>query len=258
LGQDYDAGSDPAVGLNSAGTVLEVHKNQLGSTLYYRLGQLQAATVAWETQSHTHDGGTQPDCALNAGNVAVEMHKNEAGHTLYTQVGTVSSANQTVQWHGAEDSGGGYTPGIALNDANVVVGVQRTSNVVHASRLYIRVGKVLGKTVEWKKEEQYDSGYFPRVALNNANVVVVVYQADGSETDASGLWIKVGRVGDDKVVFDLDADRFDQGVKPRVALTEDGRVIVAWMRGNKLFQCVGTISGSTVSWMAEGRNLMMG
>jgi hypothetical protein len=36
LGLKYDAGSDPSVGLNKAGTVLEVHKNEAGLTLYYR------------------------------------------------------------------------------------------------------------------------------------------------------------------------------------------------------------------------------
>lgn len=251
LVQQYDAGSDPAVGLNAAGAVLDVHKNQAGTTLYYRVGQLVDATVEWGSVTHPHDGGTQPDCALNIHNVAVEVHKNEAGDTLYTQVGTLSPSTQTVSWYGANDSGGGYTPGVALNDANAVVEVHRTNNVLHTDRLYIRVGKVNSTRVDWEDAENYDTGYFPRVALNNGGTVVEVHQAGYSEQDASGLWIRVGRISGSKVEFDEVAVKFGDGVKPSVAVTDDGAVIGAWMNGYKLWQRVGKLNGSGVSWSGD-------
>lgn len=248
LGLRYDSGSDPSVGLNSAGTVLEVHKNQLGLTLYYRLGRLNKASVVWESASHQHDGGVQPDCALNDGNVAVEMHRNEAGHTLYTQVGTVSPSTNSVKWHGAKDSGGGHTPGVALNNSNVVVSVHRTNNILHTDRLYIRVGKVNGTSVDWNDDEQYDTGAFPRIALNNSGQVVEVHQGGASEVDPTKLWIRVGRVDGSKVKFDTGAAHFADGNRPTVALTDDGTVIVAWTGGGRMSQRVGRINGSSISW----------
>lgn len=251
LGQQYDSGSDPAVGLNAAGTVLDVHKNQAGTTLYYRVGQLMDATVEWGSVTHPHDGGTQPDCALNIHNVAVEVHKNEAGDTLYTQVGTLSPSTQTVSWYGAKDSGGGYTPGVALNDSSAVVEVHRSNHVWYTDRLYIRLGQVNSTLVVWEDAEQYDTGYFPRVALNNGGTVVEVHQAGYSEVDASGLWINVGRVSGSKVEFDEGAAKFGDGVKPSVALTDDGAVIVAWMNGYKLWQRVGKVNGSGIDWTGD-------
>lgn len=251
LGLQYDGGSDPSVGLNSAGTVLEVHKNEAGITLYYRLGKLNKASVDWEHTSHQHDGGVQPDCALNDGNVAVEMHRNEAGHTLYTQVGTVSSDGKKVTWHGAKDSGGGHTPGVALNNGNVVVSVHRTNNVLHTDRLYSRVGKVNGTKVDWEDDEQYDTGAFPRIALNNHGKVVEVHQGGSSESTPTKLWIRVGQVEGKRIKLEM-AHHFADGNKPTVALTDDGAIIVAWTRGGRLSQRVGRINGTTVSWTDNG------
>jgi hypothetical protein len=209
--------------------------------------------VVWEPTSHKHDGGVQPDCALNSGNFAVEMHRNEAGHTLYTQVGTVSPNDKTVQWHGAEDSGGGHTPGVALNDANIVVSVHRTNHVLHTDRLYIRVGKVESTKVKWNDDEQYDTGAFPRVALNNSGKVVEVHQAGASETITTKLWIRVGHVDGSKVKFDGQSAHFGDGNKPTVALADDGTIIVAWTRNGRLSQRVGRIKGSSVEWAAPAQ-----
>lgn len=253
LGLKYDVGSDPSVGLNSAGTVLDVHKNELGATLYYRLGQLNKASVVWELTSHQHDGGVQPDCALNDLNVAVEVHRNEAGHTLYTQVGTVFPSEGRVQWHGAKDKGGGHTPGVALNNGNVVVEVHRTNNVLHTDRLYIRVGKVVDNAVDYEDDHQYDTGAFPRVALNNHGRVVEVHQAGSSETSPTGLWLWVGNVSGDKVDFPGSAINFGQGNKPSVALTDTDDVIVMWTNGGKLWQRVGRVSGTSINWTEDAK-----
>lgn len=251
LAQQFDSGSDPSIALNSSGVALEVHKNEAGMTLYYRVGKLNEATVDWPGDSHPHDGGTQPDCAMNASNVAVEVHKNEAGYTLYTQVGQVNPSAGTVEWYGAEDSGGGYEPGVALNDSNVVVEVHRTNNVIHTDRLYCRVGKVNGKKVEWNGDEEYDKGYFPRVALNNGGVVVAVHQAKLIEEGSTGLWIKVGRVDGKKIKFDKGAVWFGDGLLPAVAVGDDGVVIVTYSANYKLYQRVGQVSGSDVQWTGD-------
>jgi hypothetical protein len=247
LSEQYDSGSDPAVALNASGTVLELHKNQEGMSLYYRVGQLDNATVQWTAKSTTHDGGTQPDCALNIHNVAVEVHKNEAGDTLYSQVGLVNPDSKSVQWHGAKKIGGGYTPSVSLNDLGVVVEVHRTNNVLHSDRLYIRVGKVEGESIVWQEDDQYGSGYFPRVALNNSGTVLVVHQAD----NGFNLCMRVGRVSGKVVVFEGEAFSIGNGTRPCVAITDDGTVIATWSAGGELWQRVGNIQGSGVNWTRE-------
>ncbi|AVP95813.1 hypothetical protein C7S18_00735 [Ahniella affigens] len=252
LGLEYDKGSDPSVGLNSAGTVLDVHKNEAGVTLYYRLGKLNKASVDWEASSHYLDGGTQPDCALNDNDYAVEVHRNEAGFTLYTRLGQYDRLTHSMTWYESKDSGGGYEPGVALNNSNVAVEVHRTNNVLHTNRLYIRVGNIEGEIVDWEDDEQYDTGGFPRVALNNHGRVVEVHQAGSLENEPTALWLKLGRVDGDKVEFEGDPINFATGNKPCVTVTDTDDVIVLWTNGGALSQRVGRIVGTTIEWTDDG------
>lgn len=253
LGFEYDKGSDPSVGLNSSGIVLDVHKNEAGFKLYYRLGKLNNASVDWEIDSHYLDGGTQPDCALNDNDYAVEVHRNEAGFTLYTRLGKYDRVRHAMTWYKSEDSGGGHEPGVALNNGNVAVEVHRTNHALHTDRLYIRVGNIKGQRVEWESDKQYDTGAFPRVALNNHGRVVEVHQAGSVENRPTALWLKLGRIDGKHVKFEGNPINFATGNKPCVTVTDTDDVIVLWTNGGRLSQRVGRIDGTTVRWTDDGK-----
>lgn len=239
LGLQYDSGSIPAVGVNRSGTVLEVHKNEAGFTLYYHVGRLNKATINWGP-SRQYDTGTTPDIALNAGNIAVEVHKNELGSTLYYHVGTVNG--DTVTWSASREYDSGITPAVALNDLGIVVEVHKTQSPF-SNGLYYHVGQVQGDKVSWGSSHEYDTGSAPRVAVNNSGVVVEVHQSQSANT----LWYHVGRVNGTKIDFGGSV-RFDDGANPSVALTDDGFVIVTFQRGTELFQRTGQVNGNSISW----------
>lgn len=242
LGLQYDSGSIPAVGLNRNGTVLEVHKNEAGFTLYYHVGTLNRATVNWGP-SRQYDTGSTPDVALNAGNVAIEVHKNELGSTLYYHVGRVSG--DSVAWSPSREYDSGITPAVGINDSGVVVEVHKTQSPF-SNGLYYHVGRVNGDSVNWGGSVQYDSGSAPKVAINGSGTVVEVHQSQAADT----LWYHVGRVNGNKIDFGGSV-QFDAGANPSVALTDDGFVIVTFQKGTNLWQRVGQVSGNNINWLGN-------
>lgn len=244
LAVQYDKGSVPSVALNEGGTALEVHKNEAGSTLYYHVGRLLGASVAWGP-SRQYDTGSEPRCALSASGVALEVHKNEAGSTLYYHVGRV--AGDAVQWGPSRKYDSGITPAVAMNDAGVVVEVHQTQSPF-SNGLYYHVGRVSGDSVEWGSSHEYDSGSAPAIAVNKSGVVVEVHQSQSAPT----LWYHVGLVSGDKL--DLGGSvHFADGVAPSVALTDDGIVIVTWASITSLMQRTGHITGRSITWHGEAR-----
>ena len=78
----YDRGNNPSVAVNS-GTVVEVHNGTGGAgPLWYRVGQVNGSTVAWN-DSHQYDNGYNPSVAMNSSAVnntaVVEVHNATGG-----------------------------------------------------------------------------------------------------------------------------------------------------------------------------------
>ncbi|NEN89628.1 MAG: hypothetical protein F6K48_12245 [Okeania sp. SIO3H1] len=243
LALQYDTGSMPAVALNKNGTALEVHKNEAGFSLYYRVGTLKKATVNWGPSTQ-YDNGTTPRCAINGTNVAVEVHKNQLGSTLYYRVGRIEG-NQ-VNWGGSRDYDSGIEPAVALNDNNIVVEVHKTQSSL-SNKLYYHVGRVNGNNVDWGPSYDYDSGSTPQVALNNSGVVVEVHKSQSQST----VWYHVGQVNGNNIDFG-SSQQFGSGASPSVALTNGGDAIVTWVSDNKLMQRVGRVNGKSISWNNDG------
>jgi hypothetical protein len=242
LALECDKGSIPAVALNKNRTALEVHKNESGFSLYYRVGTLDKATVRWGPSTH-YDNGTAPRCAINSANVAVEVHKNQLGSTLYYRVGTI--AGNQVAWSDSRDYDSGIEPAVALNDGNVVVEVHKTQSPL-SDKLYYHVGRVNGNEIDWGKSYDYDSGSAPQVALNKGGVVVEVHKNQSSPT----VWYHVGQVNGEKIDFG-NRQELGSGSSPSVALTDDGDVIVIWVSGTALMQRAGHINGQSIAWNGD-------
>ncbi|MCY7295676.1 phosphatidylinositol-specific phospholipase C domain-containing protein [Alteromonas sp. a30] len=242
LSEQYDTGSIPSVAINASGQVLEVHKNEEGFNLYYRLGELNKATVSWG-QSTKYDTGNTPSVGLNNKGVAVEVHKNEAGSTLYYHVGNVSGG--AVSWGSSHKYDKGIEPNVAVNDDGIVVEVHKTQSSF-SSGLYYHVGQVNGSKIDWHSSHEYDSGSYPQVALNNNGYVVEVHQSQSTST----VWYHVGRVNGSKIDFG-DSHQFGTGGSPSVALTDDGTVVVVYSNGGTLMQRQGSINGTQINWQSD-------
>jgi hypothetical protein len=244
LGLQYDSGSTPSVAVNAVGVVLEVHKNEAGFALYYRVGQVNASSIDW-SPSTQYDSGVTPSVALSMSGVIVEVHKNEAGYTLYMSIGTTTGSGP-ISLGPAKAYDHGITPSVAVNDLGVIFEVHKTQSPFSNSLYYV-VGKInlASREVDWARGVAYATGSFPRVALNAHNVVVAVHQAPDEEV----LYYCAGNANQPKPFG--PSVRFDRGSAPAVALTDDGFVVVTFQRGSTLWQRCGRVNGQTIEWNGE-------
>ena len=243
LAEQYDQGSIPQISINAKGTVLEVHKNEEGFSLYYRVGTLNKATVEWGA-SHHYDDGNSPACAINRNNVAVEVHKNQLGSTLYYHVGTVSG--KSVEWSKSREYDSGIQPNVAMNDDGIVVEVHKTQSPF-SNGLYYHVGQVKDDKIDWHSSNKYDSGALPQVAIDNNGNVVEVHQSESK----SEVWYHVGRITGSKIDFGGSVE-FGSGTAPSVALAENGVVITTWTRNDStLMQRTGRLEGGKIAWQGD-------
>jgi hypothetical protein len=96
LGYDFDGGADPGVAISANGTVVEVHKNEGGSSLYARTGALNKAQISWNdtgSDREPYTGGKQPAVAMNGRGDVVEVHKREMGDKLFAMWGPISGTS---------------------------------------------------------------------------------------------------------------------------------------------------------------------
>lgn len=241
LAEEYDQGSKSQVAINKHNVVLEVHKNEAGYSLYYRVGSVDKATIKWGASTN-YDSGNDPSCAINGNNIAVEVHKNEAGSSLYYHVGTVSG--EKVNWSDSKKYDSGIEPAVAMNDSGVVVEVHKTQSPFSNS-LYYHVGQVDGSKINWGSSHSYDSGSVPKIAVNNHGDVVEVHQSQSY----AKIWGHIGKVNGNKIDFGSSFE-IGLGVRPAVALTDEGNVILSWVDGATLKQRSGQLNGGSINWDA--------
>jgi hypothetical protein len=139
----------------------------------------------------------------------------------------------------------GKLPAIALNDGNVVVEVHESQN---HDTLWYHVGKVEGNKIAWRESIEYDEGIEPSVAITNDGLVVEVHQVHQSQNRET-LWYHVGRVNGDTIDWG-DSIEYDDGIRPSVAITNDGLVVEVHKSENhdKLYYHVGRVNGDTIEW----------
>jgi hypothetical protein len=233
LGFEFDAGTRPGVAINTNGTVVEVHKNELGFALYARTGTIDKATVRWNDLGKDADRkhytkGIDPACAINANNVVVEVHKNEAdvGRTIYSMYGTISGTKITWGASTPYDSDA-EQPAVALIDSGLALTVYQRKG---EKDLRLRFGRIDAKKKEviWGGRSGFGTGTDPKVAMNNKKQVVAVWKQDKK------LRIRLGAVNSSESGVDWwseAADFADAGATPAVALTDDGFVAVVYKSG---------------------------
>lgn len=239
LGSEFDSGAEPGVAINAGGTVVEVHKKEVGYELYARSGTIDQMTVRWNDLVDDRDRytkGSEPACALNTHGTVLEVHKNEAGDKLYSMVGQVSGTG--ITWGDSRNyDTDGVEPAIAINDHNVAVTVYRRDGY---NTLRYRVGAIdVGdKEADFEDGKDFADGYKPKVALNNAGDVVAVWNLTPS------IYYCVGYVTGPDTVDWGEVGTVRNGEQCGVALTDDGEVIVTLMYKNiqtELFQRCGRL-----------------
>lgn len=259
LAYEFDGGVDPSVGINEGRTVVEVHKNEAGWSLYARTGTIDKATIAWNDMDGDRDSytsGSEPACAINNNGVIVEVHKREAGDKLFSMYGKVNGTG--IDWGKSEDyDGNGKRPSVGVNDHGRVVSVFQKED----DELRYRVGQVdsTNKEIDWEDPETWGVGRRPRVAINNSNYLVTVWSG---EDGTSALKCRAGLAGSDSIDWGDEVDLQLEGSRPSIALTNDGFVVMVYkpdavnmnQRTGRLNTSSKLIEWDTVLYYDDGDN----
>ncbi|UUC44950.1 hypothetical protein [Flavobacterium cerinum] len=173
----------------------------------------------------------------------IEVHNSEASGKMWYHIGKVYKA--TIEWGESTPYSEGFHPSIALNNKNIVVEVHETSNIVTNS-MYYKVGTLKDDSIEWwGKDEKYDSGVQPNVAINDYGVIVEVHKSQSYDK----LYYRVGKLNGQSIKWGPSRN-YEKGIKPAVAITNAGLVVeVHQSEGHpKLYYRVGRIDGDSINW----------
>ncbi|TMQ90067.1 hypothetical protein ETD83_37055, partial [Actinomadura soli] len=118
----YDTGISPAVALNAGNVLVEVHRSQSVSTLWYHVGRVNGDTIDWGG-SIEYDQGITPSVAITDHGLVVEVHQSQGANTLWYHVGRVNG--DTIDWGGSIEYDQGITPSVAITDHGLVVEVHQ-------------------------------------------------------------------------------------------------------------------------------------
>jgi hypothetical protein len=211
----YDQGLNPSVAVDGA-TVVEVHNGTEGvGPLWYRVGKVNASTVAWN-DSHPYDNGFNPSVALN-GTTVVEVHNGGAGAgPLWYRVGQVSGS--TIQWNYSHQYDNGNNPSVALA-GDTVVEVHNAG--AGAGPMWYRMGKLNGTTITWSNSHPAGNGYNPSVGaqLCYLSCGVNVFEVHNAGGAAGPMWYRFGNSSNGSTISWQNSVNYDSGWNPKISFS---------------------------------------
>ena len=111
-----DRGYNPAVAINDAGQVIEVHDSGSG-TLWYWTGQMRNdGSIEWKRHG-TYDSGQKPAIALNNDGWFVEVHQSQSNTTLWYHTGSIDT-DYNLTFSQSEQYDNGTNPTIRFSHKN--------------------------------------------------------------------------------------------------------------------------------------------
>lgn len=195
--------------------------------------------------STQYDTGTVSSFDLDDQGNCLDVHVG--GTRLYYRVGKINKSDRNIDFGDSTYYANGTVTSIGLTENGNFVEVHVSSN-----NLYSRVAQANfdNKTIEWREGrqyDQYDTGYYCSVDVNNQNNCLEVH------TGYSGLYYRVGRV--DYTAKSIDWIRtgtlFSRGSYRNctVALDNQGNCLVTYAdKYEHLYSRVGKLNGNTVDW----------
>lgn len=184
----YGAGERPAIALNQAGMVVEVHRSLGDQTLWCRAGRLnpEDKSIAWGRISECGQGFAATVALNDDGRVILTSWTMNSGETLCEyRVGAVRSPGLGLEWRSAMTPyDAGEAPAVALDNAGRVFEVHKAGD---RDTLCCHMGLMEGDRVVWGPGKPYDTGAASAIAVNAAGMTVEVHEADDHDT----LWYHV-------------------------------------------------------------------
>lgn len=172
-----DQGETPAVALSGTGWVVEVHKSQSNSNLWYWAGFLQDdGSVDW-TRHGKYDKGNEPAVAVNTAGVVVEVHKSQSHDKLYYHVGQVTTDGD-ITWGPSHEFASGESPSVRFDDATelLVTEIHRDGN---STKRMTGTVDPSTQTIAWGPAESTSEAPFPTAVATAGGQTITV--ATGSD-----------------------------------------------------------------------------
>lgn len=209
----YARGNVNSISLAKDGNFVEVHVSS--NRLYCRVAQANFSnkTIDWRDgrQYDEYDRGTYCDVAVDEQDNCLEVHVGSSG--LYYRVGRVNYRAKNIDWTriGTLFTRGRYRNcSIALDAAGNCLVTYADKN----NRLYSRVGKLNGNTVDWGASSQYALGYLSSVALDAAGNCIA------TQTKDNRLYYCLGRLNSDSFTVTWgDSIRYSEDNRGRFSFT---------------------------------------
>jgi hypothetical protein len=263
LSPELDRGVQTSNALHPSGLVVEFHKSQNNSGIWYHIGRLGGTSVSWGASQKSGASGYWPTVAISQEGYVILVYSNNlarSGSELYYQVGTINpqgDQNQSINWvTGTIHWDGGFHTSIAMNNNGVILGVHE-SNSSNNHDLFYRIGH-LGNpaggnyAITWDSGGigiRYDGGINPHIAINNLNQVVEVHQVSGEYL----LHYRRGTLSGGRISFG-DSQRYDNSAqRPAVTLLDNGLVLEMHCSGLRehptLFLRAGSLNPSNSTFI---------
>jgi len=232
---NYDQGVQQAIAMHPSGMVLEFHRSNGGTPLWYKVGWLQGTTVNWGPSQPAPANGYWPNVAITGdGHVLFVWSTGESkqNSTLYYMVGKIDAPGgnrQSIQWlTNGQAFDAGHNSSVAMNENGVIVEVHESAT--GGWGLFYRVGHFANLAggdynITWDSGpsgQHYDNGVNPHIAINNNNEVVEVHQVPGEDL----LHYRRGVVLSGGIIDFRESKRYhDYAYQPSVALLDNGQVL---------------------------------
>lgn len=154
----------------------------------------------------------------------------------------------------------GCYPSITLNNNGTIVEVNHQTGT---NLMFYRVGQKKGNTLEWAspsstqtpKKHYYGSGAYPRVSLNDKDLLVEVHKGQFMDR----CFYRIGKVNYSTRKINWGASTyFNAGLRPDVAINNANTAVVAYQDNvfmKQLYYRVGQVSkaGNEICWVSKQR-----
>ena len=185
-----------------------------------------------------YDKGTMQSIAMLPSGLVVEFHRSEQtfqNQTIWYHIGKITTGG-TMKWGPSQslDVQGNW-PTVALDRDGHVILVYSVYNNKKASDLLYWVGQVkddgdIDQKITWHLKDQfYDSGFHPSLAMRNDGYLIGVHKSGSGGT---GLYYRIGHLRDPfsgkyDIVWDtgIHGKRYDDGINPHISFNSSNQVV---------------------------------
>jgi|GEM_PF-5489290 len=228
----YGQGREPSIAINESGFLVEVHRDASDDDLFYSIGKLAAGTPPTLTpigEPVRYDQGVRPMVAILGSDIC-EVHKAQNGEDnadIWYRVGKMEAGQITWEPKAHKLGVEGRYPAVSMcmkGGKKLVIITLENSEDFNCWR----IGELdsVNKAIKWQNlvTTRNKNLTTPEIDMNNG-LVAMVWSASGN------VYSRIGMLNDkNELEWKIDGHStyplfYDTGVRPSVALLENGDVI---------------------------------